>query len=165
MIRNNSGRINGEHRFIRSLIIINARRTNDLGNDDTFRTIDDKCAGGSHQGEITHKDFLLLDFLSLFVSESNTNLERCSIRRITCFALLNAVFRPFVHLIVDEAQFQVTGEVRNGVYISKHFPKAGFQKPLVRSLLDLEKIRHVLDFFTAGKTLTQSLTIKNIFRH
>ena len=41
----------------------NARRAMQLGNDDTFRTIDDKRAIGRHERNLAHIDFLLLDFL------------------------------------------------------------------------------------------------------
>ena len=71
-----------------------AGRTMQLGNDHTFRTVDDKRTGRSHQGQFTHIDFLLLHFLDngfgrrLLVENNQTHLG--TQRRRQCQATLLA---------------------------------------------------------------------------
>ena len=45
--------------------VIDTGRTNQLADNNTLRTIDDKGTGLSHQGKVTHKD-LLLRHIGLF---------------------------------------------------------------------------------------------------
>ena len=54
--------------------IVNARGSYQLTDDNSLSTVDDKGTCRCHQRQFTHKDFVFLDFLSLFVVQTNLNL-------------------------------------------------------------------------------------------
>ena len=144
---------------------IDARRTHDLRNDDAFGTVNDKGTALRHDREIAHEDFLLLDLLRLFVAQTDADLQRARVGGVTGFALRFGVLRLVVHGVVDEAQFQIAGIVRNGIHILEDFLQAGIQEPLVRALLNLQQVRHVHDLRCTGKTLAQRFPVENISWH
>ena len=72
--------------------VVDTRGTNQLGNDNTLRAVDHKGSGSGHQGEVTHEDFLLLDFLLvLLVIQTNARAKRCRIGCVTFSALCNGI--------------------------------------------------------------------------
>ena len=72
--------------------VVDTRGTNQLGNDNTLCTVDHKGSGSGHQREVTHEDFLLLDFLLvLLVIQTNARAKRCRIGRVTFSALCNGI--------------------------------------------------------------------------
>ena len=68
-----------------------------LGNDDTFRAIDNKGTGCRHQRQFAHVDFLFLHFLDdrfrrrFLVKDNETNLgtQRCGQSQSTLLTFLD----------------------------------------------------------------------------
>ena len=93
------------------------------------------------------------------------NLQRRGIGGVPGLALLHVVLGLFVHAVINEAQFQITGIVHDGGHIGKHLTQTGIQEPLIGLLLDLQQVGHCHDFLVAGKVLSQGLAVVLVFRH
>ena len=145
--------------------IVDAGGTDDLGDDDPLRPVDDEGAALGHQGEVPHEDLLLLDFLGFLVPQANLDLQRGGIGGVPGLALLHGVLGLLVHGEVDEGQLQVAGVVADGGNVPEDFPKAGVQEPLVRLLLNLQQVGHLQHFFMAGKALAQGFSVVYILYH
>ena len=145
--------------------VVDAGGTHDLGDDDALCAVDDEGAALGHQGEVAHEDLLLLDLLGLLVAQAHPDLQGGGIRGVAGLALLHVVLGLFVHGEVDEGQLQVAVIVPDGGYIPEDLPEAGVQEPLVRLLLDLQKVRHLQHFFVAGKALAQRFSVVYILYH
>ena len=81
--------------------IVNTGGTNQLAYNDTLCAIDDKGTGVCHQRKITHKNFMLADFLFLLVVEANPDLQGSGIICISFLAFLNRIF------YIVPAQFKI----------------------------------------------------------
>ena len=147
------------------LAVVDAGGADDLADHHTLGAVDDKGAGVGHQGEITHEDLLLLNFARLLVPQPHADLHGGGIRGVTGLALLHVILGLLVHAVIDKAQLQITGIVRDGGYVRKHLPQAGVQKPLVGFLLDLQQVGHRHDFLVSGKILSQGLAIVLVLGH
>src|SRR3989344_6090782 len=55
----------------------NARRPDDLVNDCTFNTVDNKCTPNRHLGNIPKENFCVICFVGFFVKEGYFYIERC----------------------------------------------------------------------------------------
>ncbi len=165
VIRDHGGGVDADHGLVQGLIEVHTGRTDDLGDDDALGAVDDKGAPVGHDGKIAHEDLLLLDLLGLLVAQAHADLQRLGVGGVAGLALFLVVLGLVVHGVVDEAQLQVAGIVRDGIHIPEHFPETCLQKPFVGALLDLQQIGHLLDLRGAGKALSQSLAVENIFWH
>ena len=147
------------------LAVVHAGRADDLGDHHALGAVDDEGAGVGHEREIAHEDLLLLDLLGLLVAQADLHLQGGGIRGVPGLALLHVVLGGLVHLVVDEGQLQIALVVGNRRNVGEHLPQAGVQKPLVRRLLDLQKVRHGHGFLVPGKVLTKGLSVKLVFGH
>ena len=59
----------------------------------------------------------------------------------------------------------LAGEVGNGTYVLEDFPQAGFQKPLVGVLLDLQHVGDLQDLFILRVGFTHGLAVHNVLDH
>ena len=133
--------------------IVDTRWTNQLADDNTLSTVDDKRSGRCHKRKITHENLVLFDFLRLLVVKSDAHLKWCSISSITLSALINVVLLLIsAKLKINELQAQMTTEISNWGNIPEHFFQSFVQEPLVRIRLYLNQVRHLKDFLLTGKT-------------
>ena len=89
--------------FIFDDVVVSPRRTDDLGNDDALRPVDDKSTGVRHDREITDKNHLLLDDIRPAVVETNFDAQRRSIVLIPLFALGDTVvWMLYVKLFIQK---------------------------------------------------------------
>ncbi len=91
--------------------VIDARRTDELGDDDALRTVDDKSAAIGHQGKVSHEDILFLDLAGLLVEQAGAHTQGSRIGHIPGFALLNRVLGRVVEMIVNKVEYKVTGVI------------------------------------------------------
>ena len=138
---------------ISSLVRLHAevgpRRTNQLGDHNPLRSIDDKCPLVCHDGKIAHEDFLLFHLTRLVVDEPNHHLQGCSVCRIPVLTLLHGIFRRIlrrIQLVVEKLQYKIPRIVFNGRNVRKDFAQPFADKPIVRFRLDLNEIWHVCYF-------------------
>ena len=54
--------------------IVDTGRTNQLADDNTFRSIDNEGSVFCHERKITHENLMLVDLVVLFVIESHADL-------------------------------------------------------------------------------------------
>ena len=118
-----------------------------------------------HQREITHEDLLLLDLAGLLVVQAHPHLHGSGIRGVPRFALLHIVLGLLIHAVINEAQLQIAGIVRDGSHVGEHLTQTGLQEPLVGLLLDLQQVGHRHDFFVSGKILAQGLAVVFVLGH
>ena len=147
------------------LAVVHAGGADDLADHHALGAVDDKGAAVGHQREISHEDLLLLDLAGLLVVQTYPHLHGSGIRGVTRLALLHVILGFLVHAVINEAQLQITGIVRDRSHIGKYLPQAGLQEPLVGSLLDLQQVGHRHDLFVAGKILAQGLAVVLVFSH
>ncbi len=153
-VGNDRGGIGQVLRLVGVAGIVDAGRAHQLGDNDTLRAVDDKRARVGHQGQVTHKDLLLLDLLGLLVAQAHLHLDRRGIIHVPALALVHVVLGLFVHRIVDEGQLQVARVVGDGGHIPEHLPKALLQEPPVGVFLHLQQVGHLQDLLVAGKALS-----------
>ena len=91
--------------FFRS--VINARRTNQLRNDDTFCTIDDKRAAFGHEREVAHINFAFLDLAGFLIPEGRRHTQCGSISCILLLAFCNGILRLFINPVINKVQNQI----------------------------------------------------------
>ena len=145
-VRNHRRVIEFLARRIHRLTIVSARRTHELADDDTLRTIDDEGTRVRHFREVTHEDFLFLDLSCLAVDEADIDTHRCSPRHITFLALIEVIFR-LAERIALEREHKISREIRDRRNVIENVLKSLIEEPLVGLPLDVEKMRHFHDFF------------------
>ena len=151
--------------LVHLVAVVHAGAADDLGNNDTLCAVDDEGAAIGHHREIAHEDFLFLDFVGLGVAQAHPNLDGLGVGSVPLFALLDGVLGLVFHGVVQEAQLQLAGEVGNGTYVLEDFPQAGFQKPLVGVLLDLQHVGDLQDLFILRVGFTHGLAVHNVLDH
>ena len=151
--------------LVHLVAIVHTGRTDNLGDDDTLGTIDHKGTAVGHNGEISHEDLLLLDFVGLGVPQADPHLDGPCVGSIPLLALLDGVLGLVVHGVIQEAQLKLAGEISNDAYILENLPEAFIQEPLIGVLLNLQHVRHLQDFLILCVALTQSLAKHLVFDH
>ena len=147
------------------LAVVHAGGADDLADHHALRAVDDEGAAMGHQREISHEDLLLLDLARLLVVQAHPHLHGGGIGGVPRLALLHVVLGLLVHAVINEAQLQIAGIVRDGSHVGKDLPQAGIQEPLIGLLLDLQQVGHCHDLFVAGKILAQGLAVVLVLGH
>ena len=130
--------------------VINTRRTNQLADDNTLRSIDHEGACLCHKREVAHEDFMFIDLVLLLIDQTDPDFERCCIGSIALLALFNRILhigRICAQLVVDKLQAQLTAVVLNRGDVIESFLQTFLQEPVIGILLNLDQVRHLEDFF------------------
>ncbi|MBG9885526.1 hypothetical protein ABE10_02770, partial [Bacillus toyonensis] len=77
--------------LVRRLVEVDARRTDQLRDDDALGAVDDEGALAGLQGEVAHEDRLRLDLAGLVVHELGLDVQRRGVGLATLLALLDRV--------------------------------------------------------------------------
>ena len=141
---------------------VDAGASDDLGDDDALRAVDDEGAAVGHEREIAHEDLLLLDLVGLFVVQTHANLDGLGVRRVALLAFLHGILGRLVHGVVEEAQLEIAGVVGNGIDVAEHLAQPLAQEPLIGILLDLEHIRQLQDLLLLREALAGRLAHHDI---
>ena len=168
-----------------SLVVFeeNAGRTVQLADNHSFRTVDDERALFRHQGNLTHVDVVLADFLNRFrlgsVAVENLKLnlgtQAAAIRQAAQLAFFHVEFR-LSEFVIDEAKTSVTvvaGNRENGSKsrLQTVFGFAVFggdirlQKFFVGTKLSIKQGGHFKDARARGKALADALLFSERVRH
>ena len=97
--------------------------------------------------------------------QADAHLHGGGIRRVAGLALLHVILGRLVHAVIEEAQLQITGIVRDGRHVREHLAQAGVQEPLIGVLLDRQQVGHRHDLFVSGKVLAQGLAVVLVLGH
>ena len=127
--------------------IVDAGGTHQLADYDTLRPVDYKRSSFGHQGQISHKYLMFINFIRFLVIETDPYLQRSCIGSIAFFTLFNCIFGIFfLQRKVRELQTQLAAVICNRRNIRKGFAESFVQKPLVGISLDFYQIRHFKNF-------------------
>ena len=155
-VGDNGGRIKLLTGFVVIHFIVNARRTNELRNDNALGAVDYKGAARSHQRKITHKDVALFNFARRFIQQAGGHAQRGGIGRVSDLTFNYAVVGAVnIEGIVDEVKHKVVLIIGDSRNILEYFLKTFLKEPAVGFLLHLNEIRHINDFinFTEAHSL------------
>ena len=164
-VGNDSGGIGMLVSLVHLMAVVHAGRTDDLGDNNPLRTVDDEGTAVGHHGEIAHEDLLLLDFVGLRVAQTDPHLDGLGVGSVPLLALLNGVLGLILHGVVQEGQLQLAGEVGNGAYVLEDLPQAGIQEPLIGVLLDFQHVGDLQDLFILRVRFTHGLAEHYVLDH
>ena len=130
-------------------LVVYARRTNQLGYDDTLGTIDDECARVRHDREIPHEQIVLFQLAGFLVFQTCLHVQRSGVVHILRLALFDIVLalaeieiakvqRPFLSAVLDR---------RN---ICENILQPFLAEPFIRLRLQIEQMGHLQYFLRSG---------------
>ena len=151
--------------LVDGLGIVDARRTNQLRDDDALRAVDDERAVLGHQREVSHEHLGFLDLMGVAVGQTHRHLQRRGVGRVALLALLDRVFRLLVQRIIRELEDQALAVVGDGRNIRQHLAKAFLQKALIGILLNFNQIGYCQRFLNAGKTHSRAFAHLHRMNH
>ena len=140
--------------------IVHTGRTNELGNNNALRAVDNECARFRHKRKIAHKDVLLFYFARRLIRKSYGNAQGCGIVYVAFLAFLNGILGCFAERIANEFDNEVACVVNYRRNFRKNVGNTLFEKPFIRFLLDLEKIGHFEDLVNLCKRLSRYASAK-----
>ena len=163
-------------RFAPVMVKKDTRAAMHLGNNNTFRAIDDEGTVVGHERHIAHVDILFLDvahrtaagfLIHIPNDQAQPHLERRGIGQPALDAFLNIIFRIF-EFVLHELQATTPGEIinrkdrtehflqtRDGARIRKHFH---LQEAFIGCALHINKVRHRRHFWQTPEALADPLT-------
>lgn len=155
-VGNNGGIENRSAVLIGVFSNVNARGTNELRYDYSFRAVDDEAARVRHKREFAHKDFLLGDFAGVLSRKLNVDLKGRGVGRVAKTTFVFVVFGLHIQRMLEEFQLEVIGKVGNRRKVVKNLSDSFVDESVVRPLLNLDKIRYRQDFLVPylGKGLS-----------
>ena len=98
---------------------VDARRTDELRDDDALGAVDDEGAARGHHREVPHEDRLLLDLTGLRVHEPRGDEQRARVGHVALAALVFGVLRRVEH-VVGQLELELTGEVLDRRDVAQH---------------------------------------------
>ncbi len=129
---------------------VNARRADQLGDDDAFGSVDNEGAVAGHQREVADKDLLLFDLACLFVKQARLDAQRRGIGRVA-FAALEFAELGLAEVVLAELQFKhAASKILDRGNLGEQFLQALFFEPFEGINLNLDEVRHAKDFMNAG---------------
>ena len=149
-------------RLVHLIAVVHTGAADDLGDDHALRAVDDERTAVGHQGEISHKDLLILNFARFLIVQAHAHLDGLCVGRVALLALLHRVLRRLVHAVVQKAQLEIAGVVADGVNILEHLVQTLVEEPRVGILLDLQHIRDGQDLLVLCKALSQGLAVHDV---
>ena len=124
------GRVDGLVGGLVALLgVVDARRADELGDDDALGAVDDEGAAVGHEREVAHEHLLLLDLSGLLVDEAHLDEERRLVRHVLLLALLDGVL-GVAELVTAELDGKVAGEVLDRRDVVEGLAKTLIEEPL-----------------------------------
>ena len=151
--------------LVHGVAVVHAGRTDDLGDNDALSAIDHEVAAIGHHRQVAHEDVLFGNDFRLGVAQANPHLDGLCVGGIPFLAFLDGILGLVFHGVVQEAQLQFTGEIRNGAHVLENLPQTFLQEPLVGVLLDLQHVGDFQDFFILRVGFTHGLAEHNVLDH
>ena len=125
---------------ILGLAVVDARRADELADDDALGAVDDECALVGHPRVVAHVDALALDLAGLLDEELDVDVERLAEGQVLRPALLLGVLgRP--ELVVEELELHdLAGEVLDRADLIEQFAKPLVDEPGERVELEFDQV-------------------------
>ena len=122
--------------------VIHTGRTNELRYYDTLRTVDDERTVLGHQGEISEEYLGGLKLACLLICKSDADLHMSIVGNTPVLTFLNGISGRGVEGVVGKLNSEISRKINNRGNIAENLVKTLLQKPLVRVLLNLDKVGH-----------------------
>ena len=129
----------------------NARRTDELRNDDTFGAVDNEGGAVGHPGIITKVNILFLNLAGDLVGQLDLDVKRSRIGRKVVFRSLFVLDRIFEVIIFEPERQLIPIVVVDWVQLIKNLPQTGLHKIVPAVLLVCNKIRNRKRLVTLGE--------------
>ena len=133
-------------RLVRFDRVVHAGGTNELGDDDALRAVDDKGTVLRHEREIPHIDVRFDDFVLHFVVKAHPHFEGKRIGCVAVAALLLVILRLVPERVIEEIQLEVIGEVGDRGKILENIADPLFHERFITFFLNLYKVGDVDNF-------------------
>ena len=128
-------------RGVLGLAVVDARRADELADDDPLGTVDDEGALVGHPRVVAHVDALALDLAGLLDQEFDVDVERLAERQVLGAALLLGVLGR-AELVVEELELHhLAGEVLDRTDLVEQFAKPLLDEPGERIELEFDQVR------------------------
>ncbi len=129
----------------------NARRTDELRNDDTFGAVDNEGGAVGHPGIVTEVNILFLNLAGNLVGQLDLDVKRSRIgRKVVLRSLF--VFDRILEIIIFEPERQLIPiVVVDWVQLIKNLPQTGLHKIIPAVLLVCNEIRNRKRLVTLGE--------------
>ena len=168
-IRDNGRREHRLTRFIYITAVVHSGGANELGNDNTLRTVDNEGTVLRHQGEVTHIDLGFLDLFRNLICKAYGNLKGCCVVNVALLALFYRILRLGIKRISDKIDREIARIIHDGGNVPEHLGKTLFKEPFVRFFLHLYQVRHLDRGFNFRKAHSfvdaEFLRFKHTFDH
>ena len=139
--------------------VVDARGTDQLADDDTLGTVNDKSAGLRHERKIAHEDLMLADLIVFLVVKTHLHAQRRRICGIPLRTLLDRILDILVIVfIIRKLKAEFAAVVLNRRNVVEYFPETMLQEPPVGVLLNFDQVRHLQDFLLALEAHTETFT-------
>ena len=130
-------------RRILELAVVDARRADELADDDALGAVDHERPHVRHPRVVAHVHALALDLARLLDQELDVHVQRPAEREVLRPALLLGVLRG-PELVVQELELHhLAGEVLDRADLVEQVPQALLDEPLERLELQLDEVRHL----------------------
>ena len=103
---------------------VHARATDDLGDDDALRTVDDERTVVGHLGEVAHVDLLFLDLVRLLVGQTNLNAKRHGVVDVALLAFLHRILGVVLDRVIHEVDEQLARVIHDGRDVLEHLAES-----------------------------------------
>ena len=128
-------------RGVLGLAVVDARRADELADDDALGAVDDERALVGHPRVVAHVDALALDLAGLLDQELDVDVERLAERQVLGPALLLGVLGR-AELVVEELELHdLAGEVLDRADLVEQFAKPLLDEPGERIELEFDQVR------------------------
>ena len=128
-------------RGVLGLAVVDARRADELADDDALGAVDDERALVGHPRVVAHVDALALDLAGLLDQELDVDVERLAERQVLRPALLLGVLGR-AELVVEELELHhLAGEVLDRTDLVEQFAKPLLDEPGERIELEFDQVR------------------------
>ncbi len=149
-------------RFILIAGEINSGRTHQLRNDNTLRAVYNKRSAVGHEREIAHEDLAFLDLARFGVCKPCHHHKTCRVGYVALLALRNGIFQIIVEAVINKGHLKCSVIVRDRRHFAEYLPQTLIQKPVVRILLNLDKVGHIQHFVNSCEALSHIFAELNV---
>ena len=145
---------------------VSSRRSYDLGDNNSLGTVNNECTVIRHDREITDISILFLALACLCVTETKLDLQRSSVVAVFLVTIIQLTYGMCgIELFTKEIDLPNTLRIRYGRYFLEDLLDSLVEEPVVRILLDLDKIGDFDYFIDTGIGLALGLALFDGMNH
>ena len=138
----------GEHFLARLVLgrsVIHAGRTDELGDDDALRSVDDERAVVRHQRQVAHEHFLIEHLIFHLIDKADLDAQRKRIRRVAVAALFLVILGFVAESVIEKIELEVVGVIGDRGKVLEYLADTFLNERVVAVLLNVHEIGNVND--------------------